>query len=80
MPFGPAFDCPRRISSYLARSRPLLAQRHPEPWTRALAALQDYPKVLGVLFYESNTAAGEHLRRRAPAAGLKKPEKKIQIW
>lgn len=46
----------------------------------SLAALQDYPKVLGVLFYESNTAAGEHLRRRALAAGLKKPEKKIKIW
>lgn len=51
-----------------------------ENWTQGLAALQAYPKVLGVLFYESDTPAGRKLQARATAAGLQKPEKRIKIW
>jgi hypothetical protein len=59
---------------------PPLRERYPDQWAKALAALNGYPKVVQVLFFESPTPAGERLRRRALAAGLQKPEKKIPIW
>ncbi len=57
-----------------------LQARYPTQWAKALAALNDFPKVLGVLFFESQTPAGEKLRHSALAAGLKRPEQKIKIW
>ena len=50
--------------------------RDSDGWTRALAALEKYPKLLDVLFYKSPGPAGDKLRAAAVAAGLKKPEQK----
>jgi hypothetical protein len=49
-------------------------------WAKAIEALQGYPKVVGVLFFEAGTPNGDQLRQRALAAGLKKPENKVKIW
>jgi hypothetical protein len=59
---------------------PDLRRNHPEPWAKALSALQSQPKVMQALFYESPTPAGEALRARAMAAGLVKPAEKIKLW
>ncbi|MFC1604623.1 ADP-ribosylglycohydrolase family protein [Planctomycetota bacterium] len=42
-------------------------------WKQALDALEEYPKLLDVLFNKSPGPAGDKLRRAALAAGLKKP-------
>ena len=42
-------------------------------WKRTLDALQEYPKLLDVLFNKSPGPAGDKLRAAALAAGLKKP-------
>ena len=59
---------------------PALREKNPEAWTKGLAALQGYRKVLYVLFFESDTPIGIKLRQRALAAGLTKPEQKPKIW
>jgi hypothetical protein len=73
----------RARAAYLAiclDQAPALREKHPEAWAKALEALAGFPKVVGVLFFESDTPAGSKLRERALAAGLKKPEKKPNIW
>ena len=47
--------------------------RDAEGWKRALNALEEYPKLLDVLFNKSPGPAGDKLRAAALAAGLKKP-------
>jgi hypothetical protein len=42
-------------------------------WKQALTALEEYPKLLDVLFNKSPGPAGDKLRAAALAAGLKKP-------
>ena len=59
---------------------PTLKQNYPQQWSKALEALNHYPKVVQVLFFHSPFPAGERLRRKATEAGLKKPEQKIKIW
>ena len=59
---------------------PGLRQKHPKQWTKALEAINDYPKVVQVLFFHSPFPAGEQLRKKAIAAGLMKPERQIAIW
>lgn len=61
----------------LARS---FSEKNAGEWAKGIEALQGYPKVVGVLFFEADTPAGEQLRQRALAAGLKKPEKRVRIW
>jgi len=51
-----------------------LRQQHPDQWSQALAALNNYPGLLRALF-DSPTPAAAKLRTRATAAGLKKPKK-----
>lgn len=73
----------RARAAYLAICLDLaepLRQKHPEPWAKALTALDAFPKVAQVLFFESPTPAGDTLRRRALAAGWQKPAKKEKIW
>jgi len=72
-----AFAAYSAICLDLAQS---LKQNYPEQWSKALKALNRYPKVVQVLFFHSPFAAGELLRRKAIAAGLNKPEQKIKIW
>ena len=57
-----------------------LSEKNARAWAKAIEALQGYPKVVGVLFFEADSPAGDQLRSRALAAGLKKPEKKVKIW
>jgi len=57
-----------------------LNQNYPEQWSKALEALNNCPKVVQVLFFHSPFPAGDELRRKAIAAGLKKPQRKIKIW
>jgi hypothetical protein len=59
---------------------PLLRRQYPGPWAAAIEALYGYPKVVSVLFFESPIPAGDKLRQRALAAGLKPPEKPAKIW
>ncbi len=57
-----------------------LKQNYPEQWSKALKALNNCPKVVQVLFFHSPFPAGDELRRKAIAAGLEKPQRKIKIW
>ena len=57
-----------------------LKDKHPEKWTKALEAINRYPKVVQVLFFHSPFPAGEQLRKNSIAAGLKEPEQQILIW
>lgn len=57
-----------------------LRQKYPKQWTKALEAINHYPKVVQVLFFHSPVPAGEQLREKAIAAGLRKPERQIAIW
>jgi len=72
-----AFAAYSAICLDLAQS---LGQKHPGRWSKALQALNHYPKVVQVLFFHSPFPAGERLRRKAIAAGLKKPQRKTKIW
>ena len=47
--------------------------KNADGWKRALNALEEYPKLLDVLFNKSPGPAGDKLRAAALAAGLKKP-------
>jgi len=47
--------------------------KNADGWKRALNALEEYPKLLDVLFNKSPGPAGDKLRGAALAAGLKKP-------
>jgi hypothetical protein len=57
-----------------------LREKYPGPWAKALEALNRYPKVVGVLFFEADNTTGDALRERALTVGLKKPEKRVKIW
>jgi len=57
-----------------------LRQKYPEQWDKALEVINNYQKVVQVLFFQSPFPAGEQLREKAIATGLKKPERKIPIW
>ena len=57
-----------------------LSQKYPEQWAKALAALNDYWKLVQVLYHHSPFPAGDKLRAKATAAGLKKPAKKKDLW
>jgi len=50
---------------------PQLKEQHPAEWTRAIGALSNYPRVLQVMFFEAPIPAGEEIRRKALAAGLR---------
>lgn len=55
-------------------------EQHSDQWQRALQALNEYPNVVQAIFYHSNVPAGQTLRRRASAAGLKQPATKKKLW
>jgi hypothetical protein len=50
-----------------------LRSRDPDKWKQMLAALEQYPQLLDVLFHNSPGPAGDRLRAAAVAAGLKEP-------
>jgi hypothetical protein len=57
-----------------------LMRSYPERWSKAVAALNGYPTILQVIFYESPIPAGRKLAEKAIAAGLRKPDTSVQIW
>lgn len=57
-----------------------LRANHPGPWSEAVKALENYPKVLQVLFHHSPMPAGDRLRERARAAGIPGPPRKENVW
>jgi len=59
---------------------PELMRRYPERWSKAAAALNGYPKILQVIFYESPIPAGQRMSEKAIAAGVRKPDTSINIW
>ncbi|MBC8468823.1 MAG: ADP-ribosylglycohydrolase family protein [Planctomycetes bacterium] len=72
-----AFAAYSAICLDLAQS---LNENYPKQWSKALVALNKYPKVVQVLFFHSPFTEGDLLRKKALTAGLKKPEQKIKIW
>jgi hypothetical protein len=59
---------------------PELKQQYPEQWAQAAEALNGYPKVLQVIFYEAPFPAGDTIRQKAIAAGVRKPPTSVKIW
>ncbi|MCP4263618.1 MAG: ADP-ribosylglycohydrolase family protein [Planctomycetes bacterium] len=55
-------------------------ENYPQRWSKALDALNKYPKVVQVLFFQSPFTEGDLLRKKAIIAGLKKPKRKTKIW
>jgi ADP-ribosylglycohydrolase len=56
-----------------------LQKQYPERWPRAVAALQQYPKLLQVMFYQSQIPAGDRIREKALAAGVARPAQS-KVW
>ena len=56
-----------------------LKQAHARAWSRAIEALNGFPRVLQVMFYEAPFPAGDRIRERAVAAGLAKPATRIEL-
>jgi len=66
------------LAGYLAICLDLadsVRSRQPDRWNDLLASLEQYPKLLEVLFYKSPGPAGDRLRNAALAAGLKTPRR-----
>jgi hypothetical protein len=59
---------------------PELMQKYSEQWSKAVTALNGYPNVLQVIFFESPIPAGQKLAEKAVAAGVRKPDQSIKIW
>jgi ADP-ribosylglycohydrolase len=73
----------RARSAYLAICLDLgeeLRERHPEGWRRAIAALESRWNVVQAIFHHADVPAGEDLRRKAAAAGLRRPETAKPLW
>ena len=58
---------------------PELKQKYPQQWARAIRSLQEYPRVLQVMFFEAPFPAGDAIRKKAMAAGLEKPAASIRL-
>jgi len=72
----------RARAAYLAiclDQAPALKVRHPAQWEQAIVALSAYPKLMHVLFFDSPVPAGERLREKAIAAGLRPPAQRAQF-
>jgi hypothetical protein len=55
-----------------------LRSRDTDGWKQALTALEQYPALLNVLFYNSPGPAGDELRAAARAAGLTEPRRQTR--
>jgi ADP-ribosylglycohydrolase len=56
---------------------PQLKQQRANDWRQAVKALAGYPRVMQVIFFEAPFPAGESIRQRALAAGLRAPAQSI---
>lgn len=57
-----------------------LKGKYPDRWKRALDALQQRANVVQAIYYYCDFEAGDRLRAKADAAGLKKPAKRVPLW
>ncbi len=58
-----------------------MQKHYPEAWRTAVAALQEQEYVVQAIYYHCGFAAGDRLRAKANAAGLRQPLKKLQnLW
>lgn len=57
-----------------------LKGRDRDAWARGVQALEGYPKVLQAMFYEAPLPAGDRIREKALAAGVRKPATSVRIW
>ena len=58
---------------------PEFMQKSPRQWEKAVEALSGYSNLMQALFYYSATPAGERLRQKAVAAGLRKPAERAKF-
>jgi hypothetical protein len=68
--------------AYLAICLDLAAefrQKDPVQWERATQALAGYPRVMQAIFFEAPFPAGDAIRQKALAAGLRKPTETIKL-
>lgn len=76
-------DRERARAAYLAICldfAPGLKDKYAAQWTAAVASLGKYSRVLQALFYEAPIPAGERIREKALAAGLRKPDSDNKLW
>ena len=59
---------------------PSLQKKYPERWSLALDALTGYWRVMQNIFYDDEIPGILPLRKKALAAGLKKPSEKRDVW
>lgn len=57
-----------------------LKGQYPERWNRAIEALTGYWRIMQNIYYDSYFPAGDVVRAKADAAGLKKPARKREVW
>ena len=70
-------------AAYLAiclEMAPSLQKKYPERWSLALDALTGYWRVMQNIFYDDEIPGILPLRKKALAAGLKKPSEKRDVW
>ena len=70
-------------AAYLAiclEMAPSLQKQYPERWSLALDALTGYWRVMQNIFYDDEIPGILPLRKKALAAGLKKPSEKRDVW
>jgi hypothetical protein len=75
-------DRERARAAYLAiclEFAPALKDKAAAQWQTALGALSAYPRVLQAIFYEAPFPAGDAIREKAAAAGLRKPPSQ-KLW
>ncbi len=58
---------------------PELQGKYPEKWEQAILALTGYARVMQAIFFEAPFPAGDAIRTKALAAGLRKPEASIKL-
>jgi len=57
-----------------------LRREHPAAWAAGLEALNLHWNIVQALYYQAPFPAGDRLREKATAAGLRKPAEKRSLW
>ena len=59
---------------------PEIRTQHTTAWAESIKALSRHENVVQAIYYQANVPKGGLLRKRATAAGLKRPEKRKRLW
>ena len=57
-----------------------MQKQDPTAWADSIKMLGNYENVIQAIYYQANVPRGIQLRKRATAAGLKKPAKRKKLW